>query len=343
MVAGVNTVGSRFVRMFGRHLSEAGVTLAPLLVATGLDPAILDAPEADVPINTFARLMEAAAEIAEKPCLGLEFAQSYPLGGTGLLGYAIMHSRTVRDALIHSARYANLVMLPIDPRVSFEQQGGRETGEYSWSWPPWLDAGTSQYRTFMAALLVRRMRSGTARPWSPLAVALEAREPRCRDLAHDIFGNGVTFNAPRNSIVVDGHDLDIAYTVADHRLLAIIKAQGDRLLADLPQRGDLVHEVRSAILDRLGKGEVTLEAIAARINVPPRTLQARLAQQSGMSYEAVLGEARQDLARHYLAETDLNLTEIALILGYSELSAFTRASQRWFGVPPSAMRQKLRA
>ncbi|MEQ1715517.1 MAG: helix-turn-helix domain-containing protein, partial [Hyphomicrobium sp.] len=71
-------------------------------------------------------------------------------------------------------------------------------------------------------------------------------------------------------------------------------------------------------------------------------LQNRLAQH-GTTFEEVLNAARKLRAEHLLKTSDLTLTDIAQQLGFSELSAFTRAGQRWFGCTPSARRQKLKA
>ena len=64
------------------------------------------------------------------------------------------------------------------------------------------------------------------------------------------------------------------------------------------------------------------------------TLQRRLAAE-GTSYSALLDQTRRSLARSYIAQRHLPLTEIAYMLGYSENSAFTRAFNNWYGSSPS--------
>ncbi len=342
MTSDVNVVVSKFLRMFDRFLAGRGMKLAPLLLSHGVDPAVITDAEAEIPMRTFAAVMDDAAQALGNPCLGLEWSKVYPISGTGIFGYLIMHSSNLREGITHSARYANLVMSPVESGVTFEWHDDRETGEYFWLWPPWLGSSGAQYKSLMAALMVLRLRTDTEKPWVPLAVKLQCRELPCHSLVREIFGPNTIFNAPRNSILIDGNDLRIEFAAADHRLLPIIKAQAERLLAELPQRGELVQQVRTAILNRLGKGDVTLEAVATHLKIPVRTLQSRLAQRAETSFESVLNETRQDLARHYLELDDFSLTEIAYLLGYSELSAFTRAAQRWFGTTPSALRQQLR-
>lgn len=342
MNSNVNLVPAKFVRMFSRYVASRGADIAPLLDAHGITAVILDNPHAEIEIKLFARLMEEVAQTIGAPCLGLEWAKAYPLSATGILGYIIMHSRNVREALVNSARYANLVMSPVDPITSFDVHDGREIGQYSWRWPSFLDGAGVQYKCFMSALMVMRLRTGTSRPWSPLAIELQCKDVACPRLILEIYGADTAFNAYRNSILVDQDDLSVEFAVADRRLFQIIRGQAERLLAELPQRDTLVQNVRATILESLGKVEISLETIAEKLEIQPRTLKSMLAREGGTTFQAVLNDAKRDLARHYLSETDLQLTEIALILGYSELSVFTRASQRWFGAPPRALRQKLR-
>lgn len=313
------------------------------MALAGIDPEGLRGPGATVASKDFAELLELVAEDLGDSCLGLSWSQSFPVFQSGIVGYLVAHARDLHQALETSARFSNLEMSPVESRAKLERADEFATGELSWIWPPWLPPSAIQYKFLMAAVIVTRLRSGTAKPWMPRQIALQCADVGCRPLAARIFGPNVAFDMPRNTIVVFRESLSLPMTKADSGLFDIIVKQAESQLVDIPHRGELVQKVRAEILDRVGRREISIEAIAETLNVPVRTLQARLAQQAGTTFEAILSAARRDLARHYLGNTDLSLTEIAFNLGYSELSAFTRAAQRWFGRPPSALRQKLRA
>ena len=85
---------------------------------------------------------------------------------------------------------------------------------------------------------------------------------------------------------------------------------------------------------------LTLDQIAAELRVSATSVQRSLAEQ-GLTYKDAVETMRQNLARMYLEQRQLPLTEVALLLGYSELSAFTRAFTRWTGVSPRIYRQSL--
>src|SRR3546814_15474082 len=88
-----------------------------------------------------------------------------------------------------------------------------------------------------------------------------------------------------------------------------------------------------------GEGGPTLEQIATKRGQSTRSLYRRL-QARGLTYKAVLGDTRFELARGYLADAKLSLPEIALLLGYSEQSAFTPAFNSWAGVTPLRYRHQ---
>ena len=75
------------------------------------------------------------------------------------------------------------------------------------------------------------------------------------------------------------------------------------------------------------------------MRMSPRSLQNRLAQHN-TTFERVLSDTRRSLAERYLRDSDIPLTEIAFLLGFSEQSAFTRAARAWFGCPPSQLRKE---
>jgi AraC-like DNA-binding protein len=97
--------------------------------------------------------------------------------------------------------------------------------------------------------------------------------------------------------------------------------------------------VKTAIRVNLPGGYPSLEQIAQMLRVPGAMIQRELAEQ-GLTYKDAVETTRQSLAQMYLDQRQLPLTEIALLLGYSELSAFTRAFTRWAGISPRAYRKQ---
>jgi AraC-like DNA-binding protein len=331
------TVNSSMFCGFDSFAARHGVDIEKLLREYALTPEVLADPTAEIPLNRAAQLLTDVASAAGEPCLGLKWAEEVPANSGGVLGYLLINARSVRDAVTAIARYVTLHLNPID--LTFEEADG--VGNLVWRFPPSFTAPRVQYASFAMAIIIIRLRRIAGRDWMPMGVELEHRQLECQDRVRRVLGPNVRFNCESNALRIRQSVLNREVPEADTRLFSLIKELGDRLLLERRSPVDIVQKTRNAIVANLASGNVTLEHIAAHLDLSPRTLQSRLAA-SGESYEGLLHVARQGLAQAYLRDTDLALTEIALLLGFSELSAFTRAATRWFGIPPSAQRYELR-
>ncbi len=86
--------------------------------------------------------------------------------------------------------------------------------------------------------------------------------------------------------------------------------------------------------NEMDKSPPTLDRMASSFGMSERSLRRKLVEE-GHPFRELLDQVRQDLCSLYFMENKRQLGEIALLLGYSDLSAFTRAYKRRHGVPPS--------
>jgi AraC-like DNA-binding protein len=150
------------------------------------------------------------------------------------------------------------------------------------------------------------------------------------------FGCPVRFARPCNGLFLDRVDFAAPVIDRDERVLELATFFID---ARFPTPGALIRtKVRIAIEQQLGEGMCTQIEVAAALGMHPRTLQRRL-RGEGENFEAIKDEVRREAAIRYLRETRLPLKTIAAMLGYSELSVLYRSCHRWFGEPPSTVRQ----
>ena len=101
---------------------------------------------------------------------------------------------------------------------------------------------------------------------------------------------------------------------------------------------DLDESVQRLISHLLPTGGLSIGVVARQLDLHPRTLQRRLADQ-GTTFEALVDRTRMDLADRLLRETDMPMTQLAGVLGYSEQSVLVWASRRWFGTTPTHRRR----
>jgi AraC-like DNA-binding protein len=110
-------------------------------------------------------------------------------------------------------------------------------------------------------------------------------------------------------------------------------------MARILRHESLSDRVRQILMQEVPGGNPSLEWVASRLALSPRTLQRRL-RDEGTTHVALLDDLRRDLAIGYLKEKRVPIGEIAFLLGFSEPSAFHRAFRRWTGSTPGEVRNQ---
>ena len=118
--------------------------------------------------------------------------------------------------------------------------------------------------------------------------------------------------------------------------------QAERYLRSLYQQDDIAGELKRKLADLMARGEANADAACRALKLSRRTLQRRLKAEK-TSFQSILKEVRAELAINYLKDARLRSLEIAMLLGYSNISSFTTAFKSWYNIPPAAYRQKFLA
>ena len=323
---------------YGRFLEPAGVDPAQLLSMVGLTFADIEDPERYISLNTVAELFDVTARHTKDANFGLRYACAYPPGGTGLFGHLMLTAPTVGDVLKVIEQYIEVHARPL--RIRLEDHGG--THAFFLGFPPSFTAPQMQYIGFLFAALVLRLRQGAGQHWCPYAVEFAHRQPADLREYHRYFGLRLTFDAPRYRLDVSAEDFDKPMPQFMARLAESMRDLGNRVLSEARARQDIAEQTFETLTDQLESEQpFDLETIASVLKVPTRALQWRL-EQSGTSYERLLARTRRRMTLRLLRDTDLTMSHVAMRLGYSDASAFSRAAQTWYKETPSALRRKLR-
>ena len=115
--------------------------------------------------------------------------------------------------------------------------------------------------------------------------------------------------------------------------------QAERYLRSLYQQDDIAGELKRKLADLMARGEANADAACRALKLSRRTLQRRLKAEK-TSFQSILREVRAELAITYLRDARLRSLEIAMLLGYSNISSFTTAFKSWYNMPPAEYRQK---
>ncbi len=118
--------------------------------------------------------------------------------------------------------------------------------------------------------------------------------------------------------------------------------QAERYLKSLYQQDDIAGQLKRKLADLMARGEANADAACRALKLSRRTLQRRLKAEK-TSFQSILKEVRAELAINYLKDARLRSLEIAMLLGYSNISSFTTAFKSWYDIPPAEYRQKFLA
>jgi AraC-like DNA-binding protein len=152
-----------------------------------------------------------------------------------------------------------------------------------------------------------------------------------------MFGPNVQFESDFNGVVISGADLDRANPSADAKMANYARRYVDALGGR--QSASTSHEVRKAAYHLLPSGRASIAQIARSMGLNIRTLQRRLTAEDE-EFSDLLKAVRRDLALQHLENPNLSLTHVAGLLGYRQLSSFTRWFDAEFGVSPTEWRSR---
>ena len=326
------SVPGTYARLLFDYLAARGLdSLA--IVGEAAPPA---GQEPSYPAERWRQLLAQAADHLHDPALGLHLGATITPAHLGPLGYVLLASSSAGAALQRYMRYQRLVH-DVSP-VRHYLDGDALVLE-------WNDdsraIGPHANQCGLAAL-VQFARDITGSGTTPLAVHFVEAAPADLEPYRDFFGCPVYFDQPATCIRFAASLLQQPLRQPDAALAALLQGQVDAMLAALPQQDDLLNDIRRQISRRLLQGEPALELIAADLHLSGRTLRRRL-QQQGWHFRQLLEDTRRHLAEDYLRDPRLTLPDVALLLGYSEQSAFNRAFRRWSGVTPRAWRVAAKA
>jgi AraC-like DNA-binding protein len=251
----------------------------------------------------------------------------------GLIGYAMLHSATLRDALNRFARYGRIMGDP--NRIEVDEVGS--TATITFQGHPVLEA-IHEFTELAVAWMVSAIRGITARDLVPREVRFPYPEPVIAAEMRAFFRCSLQFDAPHVAIVLSRADLDLPVVASDPTLAGYLDQLADNALKALGEDGTTTGRLRQVLWSRLSDGAPTLAAAAAAMAVSPRTLQRRLLEE-GETFASVLSKLRHDLAVRLLEDRTLAIYEVGFLLGYAEPTAFHRAFRRWRGMSPRRFRE----
>ena len=316
---------------------KEGVEVDALLRQAHITPREIKNKDIPLAVQNQIKFADLVANAIGDPLLGLRLAYSYDLREIGLLYYVITSAETLLGSLQRAARYSDVANEGVDLEV---KNGNvlRLRLHYS---------GVARHSDvhqieFWMATVVRICRKVVGNNLKPIEIRIAHNRRKQVPEMEKLLRCAVKTGADVDEIVFGRGSGEYPVITADPYLdrlcVRLCKETLDRLGK---KASPLKVKVENAIATLLPHGEMQFDAVATELAMSERTLARRLASE-GQSFSKILDGLRSNLARRYLAESDMSISEIAWLLGYSEVANFTHAFRRWTGTNPRNERAKAR-
>ena len=320
-------------RLACARVEAAGLPLELMLGEAGLTLGQVRDPQVRLKVRDQIKFLNLAAHALGDEFLGFHLAQHADLRELGLFYYVLASSECLADALQRAARYSSIV----NEGVVQECHTGGRTG-MSFSYVGVNRTHDRHQMEFWATALVCACRRLTGHRILPNRVRfMHLRKHSSAEFA-GIFGQDIKFGAPVDEIAFAAGVGRLPVIGADPYLNRLLVRYCEEALAHRPGRpGSFRAHVENAIVPLLPHGKIQVAEIASQLGVSKRTFARRLSSE-GLTFSKLLESLRFDLANRYLAEYDMPISQIAWLLGYQEIGAFSRAFKHWTGKTPREAR-----
>ena len=291
------------------------------------------APDDVVPLPVWRdALAQAAALRPGELALGLQIGAGVQPRHLGVLGYLVAASDNLGEAMRAYLAYERLFYGANLAKVSWQGD------EVEIAWPP-AEQGPMFNEVSIGALVtfMSRQVDDPPRPLQISFVHQAASDLRQRYEA--FFACPVVFGDSHTRVRIPVSYMQIPMRHPEPGLRVLLVGQAEALLRALPEPGDFDQAVQRLLLRVLPEGGVSVHRLAQMMNQSARTLQRRLGDH-GLTWQMLLDRTREQLARQYLRDPALSVCEVAMMLGYSDQSAFTKAFKRWTADTPQAWRSR---
>lgn len=336
------TVASDLTGLLGSYGERFGVPAAVISEALASVGVRESAPQAcstgRMPYGQWCAALEALYQRVDDPALGIHIGSIIKPAHCGVLGYLVLSANTLGEALAQFERYQLLLYGGSLGEAAFVGD------QLRFVWPQHertLGVGLSDETlvygliNFVRIMVGAELSDADFRDWLGQVSLQFVHTPTAPLAAYTESGiEDVRFEQPALTLALPMAVLAQPISNRDPALFQLLNQQAESLLKVLPDgQDDFEQQVRDYLRRALPEGTPTLDGLAHALAMSARTVHRRLAGRQ-LNFGRLLRQVRSELARQYLDEGRISLSEVAFMLGYSEQSAFTRAFKQWTGQTP---------
>jgi AraC-like DNA-binding protein len=319
-----------FLRPLATLLRQHGIAPEPLFAQHGISVEDTRQPEARVSVAHTSELLTEAEHLLDDPSLGINMARHSEYSAFGGLGLALSAGGSLLSVLQRMVRFHRLISNAVRTELISEED--RVIVRF------YADAGHTPHHQgmlYVMASLVRLVRIRIDPALNPAEVWVAYGAPDYLQCIGRYF-RVTPQQGDLYQIVFSRNDAEAELHSSEPQLAAMMEASLNERLAE-QERGSLLIQLSLWLEGRLPEGEPSLGDAAERFHMSVRSLQRRLSDE-GMTWKQLLENTRRTLVGRHLHQPGMTVTQLAFLLGFSDVSAFSRAFKKWYGVAPSQFR-----
>ena len=309
-------------RSFRLILQEFGLSEHAILRRAQLPADLLARDAPPLPCSNFFALWNAMEAEAAMPDFVVKLVEGFRAEAFHPLLFASLSSTSFRVAARRISHYKRLIgpmALQLDEQSdAMELEMRFQTPEVP---PPSLAA-------FEMMFLIQLARMGTRARVCAVDLELPSHYEHIDEVA--AFAGVRPRVGTRTAVRLTATDVDLPFLTENAAMWEMFEPTLRKRLSDLETSASTAARVRAVLLEALPAGESSMEQVARKLATSKRTLQRRLRQED-TTFQEILNETRESLARHYLSRTTLLGAEISYLLGFEDPNSFFRAFHHWTG------------
>ena len=327
------TISVELVNFIMNLTSQFGADTQAICAEAGINSAILEVTSGRLPYDQFIKIWNVLEHKSTDKELGLHLGENGFSFPGHILSVLILNAPTIKDAIEKFCQYFNLLNDINTPVFSIDGNLASlsirfHTKEFK--------SSRHIFESLLAAYAsVLRRISNNEIHFDSVCFIHQAPE----DISEHqrIFAAPLFFEQMENKLVFNSQYLDQPLQFSNNEMLETLERLAQKLQKRLYTYGPWSDKVSNIMMNMLKGEKREIEYIASHLAISPRNLQKKL-KYEGVTYQKLLENVRKEQALYFLEQTNVTISEIALLLGYSEQSVFSRAFKIWTGSTPGQFR-----
>lgn len=330
----------RFVLNMSHLASIQGADIPELIDLSGKSLEELKDEDCIVEDFHYNRIIEKIIEKTDDQLFGLHAGENLNLSAAGLILQLVQNSTTVKRAYELCCQFANLGCSALPMELIECDDAYKIQFTPNSIWKNDSELAFQQTALGVIAFKVKEFHSLNFMQHTPIKVNLTWGKSKGHEEIENTLGCKVLFNQDEIAIYFKKEHIEATIVTSNYALLQTLIKHAEEIAAKKQKQAGFSSSVAQTIINLIKPEFPTIQQVSSHLNISSRTLQRRLSEE-GLSYKEIINDLKKDFALGYIKKENLSISDIAYLLNYSEISAFTRAFKKWTGMSPVQYRNKV--